>query len=48
MRANHRSEWRNFIALESKDYMRKALPRDRGRKSVIPLEHPVLPEDLEW
>ena len=40
--------------------MRKALPRDRGRKSVIPLPHPVqipvldpvlqivLPEDLEW
>jgi N-terminal acetyltransferase B complex catalytic subunit len=28
--------------------MRKALPRDVHRKSVIPLDHPVRPEDLEW
>jgi len=28
--------------------MRKALPRDRYKQSVIPLDHPVLPEDLEW
>ena len=28
--------------------MRKALPRDTERKSVVPLPHPVLPEDLEW
>lgn len=28
--------------------MRKALPRDVERKSVIPLDHPVRPEDLEW
>ena len=28
--------------------MRKALPRDREKKSVVPLQHPVLPEDLEW
>ena len=28
--------------------MRKALPRDRDKKSVIPLDHPVYPEDLEW
>lgn len=28
--------------------MRKALPRDRHKQSVIPLDHPVLPEDLEW
>jgi N-terminal acetyltransferase B complex catalytic subunit len=28
--------------------MRKALPRDKDKESVIPLDHPVLPEDLEW
>jgi N-terminal acetyltransferase B complex catalytic subunit len=28
--------------------MRKALPRDKHRESVIPLSHPVHPEDLEW
>ena len=28
--------------------MRKALPRDKEKKSVVPLQHPVLPEDLEW
>ncbi|CAM9659690.1 unnamed protein product [Ascophyllum nodosum] len=28
--------------------MRKALPRDRDKKSVVPLSHPVMPEDLEW
>eukprot|EP00903_Cladosiphon_okamuranus_P020846 g19145.t1 len=28
--------------------MRKALPRDRNKKSVVPLSHPVMPEDLEW
>ena len=28
--------------------MRKALPRDRHRQSVIPLDKPVSPEDLEW
>jgi N-terminal acetyltransferase B complex catalytic subunit len=28
--------------------MRKALPRDKHKESVIPLSHPVLPEDLEW
>ena len=28
--------------------MRKALPRDPGKKSMIPLDKPVLPEDLEW
>eukprot|EP00743_Colponemidia_sp_Colp-15_P003806 GILK01004106.1.p2 GENE.GILK01004106.1~~GILK01004106.1.p2 ORF type:complete len:173 (-),score=28.12 GILK01004106.1:1253-1771(-) len=27
--------------------MRKALPRDTLRKSIIPLPHPVYPEDLE-
>jgi N-terminal acetyltransferase B complex catalytic subunit len=26
--------------------MRKALPRDVEKKSVIPLDHPVYPEDL--
>lgn len=28
--------------------MRKALPRDVHKQSMVPLDHPVLPEDLEW
>lgn len=28
--------------------MRKALPRDKHKQSVIPLDYPVHPEDLEW
>lgn len=28
--------------------MRKALPRDVKKKSVIPMDRPVLPEELEW
>lgn len=28
--------------------MRKALSRDVFKQSVVPLEHPVRPEDLEW
>jgi N-terminal acetyltransferase B complex catalytic subunit len=28
--------------------MRKALPRDVQRSSIVPLDHPVRPEDLEW
>lgn len=28
--------------------MRKALPRDKDKKSVIPLLKPIKPEDLEW
>jgi len=28
--------------------MRKALPRDVRKESVVPLDHPVRPEDLEW
>lgn len=28
--------------------MRKALPRDVKKESMIPLDHPVRPEDLEW
>lgn len=27
--------------------MRKALPRDKHKKSIIPLQHPVRPEELE-
>ena len=27
--------------------MRKAMPRDRDKRSVIPLKDPVYPEDLE-
>jgi len=28
--------------------MRKALPRDVTKKSVIPMDRPVRPEELEW
>jgi N-terminal acetyltransferase B complex catalytic subunit len=28
--------------------MRKALARDKKKESIIPLKHPVNPEDLEW
>jgi N-terminal acetyltransferase B complex catalytic subunit len=28
--------------------MRKACPRDKHKNSIIPLKHPVRPEDLEW
>jgi N-terminal acetyltransferase B complex catalytic subunit len=28
--------------------MRKALPRDHLKKSIIPLTRPVRPEELEW
>mmetsp|Transcript_23162 Transcript_23162/g.71196 ORF Transcript_23162/g.71196 Transcript_23162/m.71196 type:complete len:174 (+) Transcript_23162:98-619(+) len=28
--------------------MRKALSRDVHKTSIVPLPHPVLPEDLEW
>uniref|UniRef100_A0A7S2E1Y2 N-acetyltransferase domain-containing protein n=1 Tax=Helicotheca tamesis TaxID=374047 RepID=A0A7S2E1Y2_9STRA len=28
--------------------MRKALPRDKNKESVVPLDHPIRPEDLEW
>jgi len=28
--------------------MRKALSRDVGKLSVVPLTHPVRPEDIEW
>lgn len=28
--------------------MRKALPRDKDKQSVIPLDHPIYPHDLEW
>jgi N-terminal acetyltransferase B complex catalytic subunit len=28
--------------------MRKSLPRDVHKEAMIPLPHPVLPEDLEW
>ena len=28
--------------------MRKALPRDVHKKSVVPLKDPIRPEDLEW
>lgn len=28
--------------------MRKALSRDADKESVVPLDHPVRPEDLEW
>lgn len=28
--------------------MRKALRRDVKKASIVPLKHPVRPEDLEW
>ncbi|KAJ3322368.1 N(alpha)-acetyltransferase 20, NatB catalytic subunit [Boothiomyces sp. JEL0866] len=28
--------------------MRKALPRDAHKKSIIPLKHPITPDQLEW
>lgn len=28
--------------------MRKALPRDKDKESIVPLQYPVLPDDLEW
>lgn len=28
--------------------MRKALTRDVEKKSIIPLDHPVRPEEVEW
>jgi len=28
--------------------MRKALPRDVKKESIIPLKDPIRPEDLEW
>jgi N-terminal acetyltransferase B complex catalytic subunit len=34
--------------LEDANDMRKALPRDKDKQSIIPLDHPVYPEDLEW
>jgi hypothetical protein len=27
---------------------RKALPRDKNKQSVIPLDHDVHPHELEW
>jgi N-terminal acetyltransferase B complex catalytic subunit len=28
--------------------MRKALKRDPDKKSMVPLKHPIHPQDLEW
>jgi hypothetical protein len=28
--------------------MRKALRRDVSKKSVVPLKHPITPDQLEW
>ena len=28
--------------------MRKSLPRDPDKRAMVPLKHPVRPEDLEW
>lgn len=28
--------------------MRKALPRDKHKESIIPIDRPVHPEELEW
>lgn len=42
--AARRAEQRSEDALD----MRKAMPRDIHEKSVVPLPHPVRPEDLEF
>ncbi|GMH62461.1 hypothetical protein TrRE_jg9617 [Triparma retinervis] len=28
--------------------MRKAMPRDVEKVSMVPLDHPITPEELEW
>lgn len=28
--------------------MRKALPRDKEKASMVPLDHPITPDELEW
>ena len=35
--------WNYFLSLD----MRKALSRDKEKKSVIPMKDPVRPEDIE-
>ncbi len=39
-----------YTGLGSEDAfdMRKALPRDVEKKSIIPLKHPITPDQLEW
>lgn len=37
-----------FNATPLKTDMRKALVRDRDRKSVIPMTRPITPNELEW
>ncbi|KAJ3329182.1 N(alpha)-acetyltransferase 20, NatB catalytic subunit [Blyttiomyces sp. JEL0837] len=39
-----------YSGVDSEDAfdMRKALPRDVHKQSIIPLKYPVKPEDLEW
>lgn len=39
----------NYYSMEEDAFdMRKALPRDIHKKSVIPMTRPVRPEELEW
>ena len=28
--------------------MRKAMERDKDKKSMVPMDHPITPEELEW
>jgi len=37
-----------YSGVDSEDAwdMRKALPRDKAKESIVPLNHPVYPEDL--
>lgn len=37
-----------YSKLENAYDMRKALPRDGAKRSMIPLTKPIMPEDLEW
>jgi N-terminal acetyltransferase B complex catalytic subunit len=38
----------SYITPNYKIDMRKALPRDVHKQSIIPLKHPIRVEDLEW
>lgn len=46
--ATYRTVLDYYAGEEDAHDMRKALPRDKTTKSMIPLKHPVHPEDLEW
>ena len=45
---NGSSEEGLMLGMEDAWDMRKALGRDEKKQSMIPLDHPIYPEDLEW